>query len=109
MARSYHTIAAGLIAVGGTVAGFLGRFWWPFDIFSHFRVQYFLGLTLIAILLGMLRWKWSALIFTAFALLNFALILPLYLREGGVQRGREIHESEIYQASDSPASSDQRI
>jgi endonuclease/exonuclease/phosphatase (EEP) superfamily protein YafD len=68
--------AAGLLAA--TVMGFLGRYFWFFDLFSHFRVQYMqAGLVLIFITL------WSRRYYRAAGLLllscvNYALVLPLY-------------------------------
>ena len=37
------------------LAAFLGRYAWPFDLFTHFRVQYTLALLIVAILLFALR------------------------------------------------------
>lgn len=86
MAPAGLVMAAGVLAAGASMGGFLGRFWWWFDLLSHFRVQYFLGLTVIAILLALFRKKRAALIFGVFALLNLILTLPLYFgRDGDVQ------------------------
>ena len=68
--------AAGLLACLATLVSFAGRFWWGFELATHFRVQYMLalgGLTLI--LLALRQWGGSALC-GAFALLNLALIAP---------------------------------
>lgn len=67
-----------LALISSTVTGYLGFLWWIFDIFSHFRVQYFsigFGLALIFILTGKTTLGWIAGIMT---LLNLGLILPLY-------------------------------
>ena len=59
-----------------TITGYLGRFWWLFDLVSHFRVQYFWILTLSAIVFAY-RKKWGPSIFMAiFALVNATLIIP---------------------------------
>jgi endonuclease/exonuclease/phosphatase (EEP) superfamily protein YafD len=53
----------------------LADFWWVFELFCHFRVQYLALLTIIATLLASRRrWRWTA------ALLPFAAIsaLPIY-------------------------------
>ena len=53
----------------------LANFWWLFELFCHFRVQYLVLLTIIATLLASRRrWRWAA------ALLPFAAIsaLPIY-------------------------------
>ena len=59
-----------------TVAGFLGRFWWGFDLACHFRVQYFWILMLSATLFTF--WgKWVACILvTIFALINAIVFIP---------------------------------
>lgn len=70
--------AAGSLAVLATMLGFFGRFFWFLDLFSHFRVQYFLGLiSLGLLLLGCRRWRAAALFF-CFAGLNLSVVLPLY-------------------------------
>ena len=43
-------MVAGVIACIATVFGFLGRFSWFLDLFSHFRVQYLLGLGVIGLI-----------------------------------------------------------
>lgn len=60
-----------------TLTGFWGRFWWIFDITSHFRVQYCVILTLFASLFLMGRKYWQTGIAVGGALLNFVLIAPL--------------------------------
>ncbi len=69
--------AAGVIACVATVLGFCGRFWWTFDLFAHFRVQYFLGLAVVAVLLLIPRQRKLAACFAVFALINLAVILPI--------------------------------
>ncbi len=70
--------AAGLVACAGTLFGFLGRFWWFFDLFSHFRVQYLAGLGLLGILLLPCRCRGTAAAFFAGALVNAVCVLPLF-------------------------------
>ncbi|MCF6311140.1 MAG: hypothetical protein L3J39_01695 [Verrucomicrobiales bacterium] len=71
--------AAGLVVCLSTVFGFLGRFSWFMDLFSHFRVQYLLSLALLGLIFSLIHhWK-TAAIFIVFACLNFSVILPLYL------------------------------
>ena len=71
--------AAEAATSAATLLGFLGPLWWGFDLFSHFRVQYLLGLGILAVvlLLGG-RWK-AAAIFFVMAAVNLPAILPLYL------------------------------
>ncbi len=70
--------AAGIVAGASTLFGFLGRLWWFFDLFSHFRVQYFWGLVAVAALLLLLKRRKLAAGFGAAAVINLAVILPLY-------------------------------
>jgi endonuclease/exonuclease/phosphatase (EEP) superfamily protein YafD len=70
--------ACGAIASTATVLGCLGRFWWFWDLFSHFRVQYLLGLSAVALLLLLSRWYKTAACFGLFAVVNFCMIVPLY-------------------------------
>jgi endonuclease/exonuclease/phosphatase (EEP) superfamily protein YafD len=72
-------VSAGATAVSAaTIGGFLGTFWWRFDLLSHFRLQYFLCLAAAGMLLGLLRkWK-SATVFAVFAAVNLAIILPYF-------------------------------
>ncbi len=72
---------------------FAGRLHWRIDLFSHFRTQYFIGLAallLISLLVGNRR---GAIIALVFALLNAALIAPLYLPQ---HRGPEDFSGESY-------------
>lgn len=70
---------AGLLGCAVTLAGFLGQFYWFLDLFAHFRVQYALGLSIIALLfvLGK-RFRWAALC-GAFALANIVVVVSLYV------------------------------
>jgi len=70
--------AAGWLAGGATLAGFCGTFHWTFDLCSHFRVQAGGGLALAAIAMLVFRKRWTAAVFGALALLNGALIVPLF-------------------------------
>jgi endonuclease/exonuclease/phosphatase (EEP) superfamily protein YafD len=70
--------AAGLLACLATLTGFVGRFWWGFELTTHFPVQYTLVLGGFAlILLALRRWRWSML-FGAFALLNLTFLVPAF-------------------------------
>jgi len=72
--------AAGVIASMATLFGFLGRFAWFFDLLSHFRVQYLLGLAVIGCMLLAGRRFRSAAVHFGFALINLSLVVPLYLK-----------------------------
>ena len=58
--------------------GFFGRFWWVLDLFSHFRLQYFLSLFLLVVILLVGRKKRLVLLFAVFTGLNAAVTIPLY-------------------------------
>ncbi len=70
-----------LLALGiatATVLGFLGRWFWFFDLFSHFRVQY---MQLCLLLIGIALWRRKnkkAIVLILLACLNYAFVLPLY-------------------------------
>lgn len=73
-------VLATMLAGGATVIGYLGRYWWVFDLFSHFRVQYFIILALSATFTLVLNlWILTALA-VIFTILNAIAILPLYKR-----------------------------
>jgi len=75
--------AAGVVACTATIFGFLGRFSWFLDLFSHFRVQYLIGLLAIGGLLLVLRRRKTAVLFLGFACVNLFLVLPLYFGGNG--------------------------
>lgn len=63
----------------GTVLGFLGRLFWPFELTAHFRVQYFLFLILSAIIYLVGKKFKEGILAGLFALINLYLIVPFYL------------------------------
>ncbi len=64
-----------------TLAGFLSRYGWWFDLASHFRLQY-LAIQLACLLLCLFqKGKKLFLIITVFALINLSLIVPYYFPE----------------------------
>lgn len=81
LARLDRVLRYGALALClATLLGFLGIWWWVFDLFSHFRPLLAL---LLAIFAGLLLWRkylgWSAATVGAFCL-NFLAIAPyLYL------------------------------
>ena len=62
-----------------TLAGFLGRLWWRLDLFSHFRVQYFILLTISSIFFLLGGKTVGAIASGVFALINAFQLFPLYL------------------------------
>lgn len=79
---------AGLVACFATLFALLGRFSWFLDLFSHFRMQYLVGLSVVGVLLLVIRRFKTATFFFIFAAINLASVLPLYL-------GSHTAESEI--------------
>jgi endonuclease/exonuclease/phosphatase (EEP) superfamily protein YafD len=70
-----------------TLATFLGRLWWRCELACHFRVQYFIVL-LVAALALLVGKRWSrAAVAGVLALVNLALIVPLYFGGGSPPAG----------------------
>ncbi|MEW6734111.1 MAG: endonuclease/exonuclease/phosphatase family protein [Acidobacteriota bacterium] len=61
-----------------TLIGFGGSWWWAFDLFANFRVQYLLSLTILTLLLVVSKKFRFAIAYGLFALVNLTLILPYY-------------------------------
>ena len=85
--------AADVLAIGltvATIAGFLGRWHWTLDLFSHFRVQY---MQLCLVLIGLVLWKRlnkRAVALILLACLNYAFVLPLYFGSPASTDGKPI-------------------
>lgn len=71
-------VASGAVTAGSSALGFFGSYAWPLDLFSHFRVQYFGYLSILALGLMFVGRRKSALVFGTAALVNLGTILPLY-------------------------------
>ena len=69
------------------ISGFFGRFWWPFELLSHFRLQYFVILLacVIAYLVG--KKYLSALLITTVLIINFTSIGSLFLGSQTIASG----------------------
>src|ERR1043166_2563218 len=61
-----------------TLTGFLGAFWWGFEITSHFRLQYAIALSATAAFCIWRKEGKIAVIMVLFALVNAALFVPGY-------------------------------
>ncbi len=71
-------LLAGIGLAVATAAGFLGRFCWVCDLFSHFRVQIF---QVALVFIGIAIWKKNNRQLAGFILLaclNYAVVLPFY-------------------------------
>ena len=71
-------VAAGTVATTASIGGLAGRYWWFLDLASHFPVQYFIVLALVAAALCVVKAYRVAVVFALVALVNLALLLPLY-------------------------------
>lgn len=72
-------LALSVVGIGATLLGFAGAWYWLFDLFAHFRVQYLIGLALLGGLC-LLAKAWRALALCSLALaLNAMVVVPLYL------------------------------
>ena len=87
------TVTAGGLAGLATLAGFLGAHWWFLDLFSHFRVQYLVILSVTAATLFICRQSARGAMFAALAFLNASVIAPYYVSAGIRDRpdGRNAH------------------
>lgn len=81
--------STGFWLCAGTVLGCLGRYWWLTDLFSHFRVQYAIGLFLLSALFFINRRIITAILFLAFSLSNMCIIVPLYMGGTGKEEKSE--------------------
>jgi endonuclease/exonuclease/phosphatase (EEP) superfamily protein YafD len=58
-----------------TLTGFLGRFWWVFDLTSHFRAQYLAGAAVLAVAQALRRkWRWTGFA-AGLAVVNAAVLV----------------------------------
>lgn len=95
--RGLRTSLFVLVALGGYgvclagCLGWLGRWHWFLDLFSHFRTQYAAALLVIGLLLLLGRRRRTALVFVAFAVLNATAFLPLHF--GSVDRAGDASTS----------------
>jgi len=79
-----------LVCLTGTsLAGFLGRSWWWFDLASHFRVQYAVASLLIGVAAIVWRRWLAALTAAVLLIVNLWLVLPFYARKPGGPDGGE--------------------
>ncbi len=70
--------AAIYLAILGTVGGYFGRAWWPLDVISNLRFQFFCVLILAAAPMAWAGYRRHAVLAGAAAAVNLTLILPLY-------------------------------
>jgi endonuclease/exonuclease/phosphatase (EEP) superfamily protein YafD len=68
-----------LLVSGAAVAGFLGGWWWAFDLLSNFRPQYAVAGSLFGIVLILGKWRKSGSAVLAVGLLNAGLVGLLWI------------------------------
>ena len=76
--------AASFLTCVATVLGFLGQGSWLCELFSHFRVQYLVGLLVLSLLLLIGKHKKEACLCFVFALINLYCVLPLFLSKAKI-------------------------
>lgn len=72
----------GFLICGLTLMGFASKFGWLLELTSHFRLQYFFSLVIIAVWLAVLKRSMAATVCAIFAIVNLTLVLPFYLPRG---------------------------
>jgi endonuclease/exonuclease/phosphatase (EEP) superfamily protein YafD len=78
---------AGLVLV--TVFVLFARLWWVFDLFTHFRLQYFVAVVILAVVALAVRAYPAAAILAAVALAHGLVIKSLWFGESGVDAARQ--------------------
>ena len=78
---------AGLVLV--TVFVLFARLWWVFDLFTHFRLQYFVAAVILAVVALAVRAYPTAAVLAAVALGHGLVIKDLWFGESGLEAGRE--------------------
>jgi endonuclease/exonuclease/phosphatase (EEP) superfamily protein YafD len=67
----------------GTAMGFAGGWWWAFDLFANFRMQYVFGLVGVVTALALMqRWRLGTVAVAALVA-NLAVVVPLYVPAEG--------------------------
>jgi len=66
-----------------TLAGFLGKAWWIFDLISHFRVQYLVGFSILLSINAIRGRKQATIAVAVFFAVNAILVVPLWF--GGLK------------------------
>ena len=90
--HSRQSVAKAAFVFGGAVAtasmlGLLGCASWMLDLLSHFRVQYLALITISVVTLALLRARRRALLLLPFAVVEAALVSPLFCECGALPAG----------------------
>jgi len=73
----------GLVPFVGTFIAFAGRWHWVADLFSHFRMQYVIILSVVGLLLAYVKSRKLAAVYAIGAVINAIIVFPMYLPTGG--------------------------
>lgn len=74
-------LSLGFLATLATLLGFLGSYWWAFDVLANLRFQYAAVLLGSGIIYGLIFGRATALLFMVMAIVNIVLVLPLYVSD----------------------------
>lgn len=80
-------VAAASVLVLVTIFVLFARLWWVFDLFTHFRLQYFVAAVVLAVVALGVRAYPVAAVLAAVALGHGLVIKPLWLGERGLEAG----------------------
>jgi endonuclease/exonuclease/phosphatase (EEP) superfamily protein YafD len=83
----FALVTSGVVATLATILGFFGSSWWLFDWAANFRPHLAVILIIVALAYSLLFAKVTGLFFLAMALVNIAVILPLYTRSPAAAAG----------------------
>ena len=84
-----------------TVAGWCSRFGWPWELASHFRVQYAVVLAVGTVVLGLAGRSAEALVLAALCAANLWSLLPLYRRRihGGAAKSFKVLSANLWHSN----------
>jgi endonuclease/exonuclease/phosphatase (EEP) superfamily protein YafD len=90
-----------------TVFVLFARLWWVFDLFTHFRLQYFVAAVILAVVALAVRAYPAAAVLAAVALGHGLVIKNLWLGENGSEAGRgglplRVIAANVYDANRTP-------
>lgn len=74
----FGLVGVGVVATLGTILGFFGSTWWLFDFAANYRAHLAIVLLIVALAYSLVFSKATGLFFLAMAVVNGAMVLPLY-------------------------------
>ncbi len=76
--------------IGTFLAGYLGKLWWFFDLFTHFRFQYIAGFAGLLILLLILRMRKMAIVCAIALVISSISVLRYFVPNHSSCRGKSL-------------------